>query len=150
MGEDGTGSWAMTIGELAKKAGVGIQTVRYYERRRLLPEPERTRSGYRRYDQDDLARLEFVLRSKALGFTLSEIEELLELGVQSGTTQADVRRRAQAKLKTTREKIRDMQAIADALERLVVTCATHGDNTRCTLIHALGPRHRPSTGSTSS
>jgi MerR family copper efflux transcriptional regulator len=76
----------MQIGELAEQAGVNVQTVRYYERRGLLPEPDRKASGYRIYDESDALRLGFILRAKALGFTLSEIEELLDLHVDPRRT----------------------------------------------------------------
>lgn len=78
----------MKIGELAHRAEVGIDTVRYYERQGLLPAPERLASGYRRYDQSDVARLRFVRRAKALGFTLIEIRELLAYRVVAKMTWA--------------------------------------------------------------
>lgn len=128
----------MKIGELAERAGVGIQTVRYYERRGLLPEPDRTRSGYRDYDDHDALRLRFILRAKELGFTLSEVEELLALRVDPQTTAEDVRRRAESKIAATRSKIRDLRSIESALERLVQACDAHGSPEECALMHAIG------------
>ena len=81
-----------TIGELAGAVGVNVQTVRYYERRGLLPKPKRRASGYREYLATDVARLEFIRRAQALGFTLSEIEQLLALRVDPRTTPEDVHR----------------------------------------------------------
>lgn len=128
----------MKIGELAERAHVGIQTVRYYERRGLLPEPERTEAGYREYCDADALRLRFILRAKDLGFTLTEIAELLALRVNPGTTAADVRERANAKIASTRAKIRDLSAIEAALERLVNSCDAHDSPHECALLHAIG------------
>jgi MerR family transcriptional regulator, copper efflux regulator len=128
----------MKIGELAEQTGVNVQTVRYYERRGLLPEPERTYSGYRRYDGRDLLRLRFILRAKALGFTLSEVRELLELRVDPGTTVADVRRRALAKIADAEAKIRDLERIGSVLRRLVGACDAHDSVEECALMHAIG------------
>ncbi|MEJ2204776.1 MAG: MerR family transcriptional regulator [Gemmatimonadota bacterium] len=127
----------MKIGELAERAGVSVQTVRYYERRGLLPEPERTRSGYREYEMSDVRRLGFVRRAKELGFTLSEVGDLLDLRVRTGTTAADVRARAVRKLESTHGKMRDLERIAAALERLISTCDAHGSPEACALMHAL-------------
>lgn len=128
----------MQIGELAQRADVNVQTVRYYERRGLLPEPDRTRSGYRRYDEHDLLRLRFILRAKGLGFTLSEVGELLALRVDPRRTAEDVRARALEKIADTESKIRDLEGIRAALERLVQTCDAHGPPEECALMHAIG------------
>ena len=128
----------MKIGELAEQAGVSVQAVRYYERRGLLPAPDRTTSGYREYDGSDVLRLSFIRRAKDLGFTLTEVHELLDLSVRPGTTADDVRLRAQRKLASTRSKIRDLRSISAALERVVSTCDAHGSPETCALMHALG------------
>lgn len=78
----------MQIGEFARRAGVNVQTVRYYERRGLLPEPERRASGYRQYTPAALERLQFIRRAQELGFTLNEIDELLQLRTDPQTTAA--------------------------------------------------------------
>lgn len=127
----------MKIGELAARAGVNIQTVRYYERRRLLRAPGRTRGGYREYDEPDLLRLRFVLRAKELGFTLSEIAELLALRVDPGRSAEDVRTTALDKIAQTERKIRDLERIRAALRRLVTSCEAHGPVAECALIHAI-------------
>lgn len=127
----------MKIGELASRTGVSVQTVRYYEQRGLLPEPDRTRSGYRDFDESDLLRLRFVLRAKDLGFTLSEIGELLDLRVDPDRTAEDVRRHAEEKIESTRAKIRDLRRIQAALQRLVERCDAHGSPKQCALIHAI-------------
>lgn len=133
----------MRIGELAKRAGVSVQTVRYYERRGLLPEPDRTRSGYRAYDAGDLQRLEFVLRVKTLGFTLSEIAELLDLRVDPRRTADDVRRRAREKIADVDARMRDLRQIRRVLGRLVESCeARGGAPDECALVHALEAEDR--------
>ena len=88
----------LTIGQLAKRAKVNIQTVRYYERRGLLPEPPRRESGYRQYSLHDLARVQFIRHAKELGFSLKEIMELLSLRVDPNTTCLDVKRRTEANI----------------------------------------------------
>ncbi|MHB1194223.1 MAG: MerR family transcriptional regulator [Longimicrobiales bacterium] len=128
----------MKIGELAREAEVSVQTVRYYERRGLLPTPDRTTSGYREYDGSDILRLGFISRAKDLGFTLSEVQELLDLQVRRGTTANDVRKQALEKLESTRSKIRDLRSIAAALERVISSCDAHGSSETCALMHALG------------
>lgn len=130
----------MKIGELAREAGVNVQTVRYYERRGLLPEPERLDSGYREYTGDGLQRLRFIRRAQDLGFTLSEIHELLTLR-QSGTTSAaEVKSRAMAKVSDIESKIRDLQEIRHALVHLAGECSGgSGPAGECPLLDALGP-----------
>lgn len=135
--EDGPEEAAMRIGELADRAGVNVQTVRYYERRGLLPEPDRTGSGYREYDESDLLRLRFILRAKALGFTLSEIGELLALRVDADTTAEDVRRHTLQKIADTEAKIRDLERIRSALRHLVGVCEAQGSPAECALMHAI-------------
>jgi DNA-binding transcriptional MerR regulator len=128
----------MKIGELAERGGVNLQTLRYYERRGLLPEPDRTRSGYRDYDEHHLHRLRFILRAKALGFTLGEIGELLDLRVRPGTSADDVRARALAKIRHTEAKLRDLRQIRSGLQRLVEACDAHGSPDQCALMRAIG------------
>ncbi len=85
---------SMTIGQVAKQTGVGIETIRFYERRGLIDEPPRRDSGYRQYSEDVIARLEFIKRAKELGFSLKEINELFSLRVDHDTSCGDVRSRA--------------------------------------------------------
>lgn len=128
----------MKIGEFADRADVNVQTVRYYERRGLLREPERTGSGYRSYEEQDLLRLRFILRAKALGFTLSEVGELLDLRVDPERSADDVRARAQEKIRQTQSKIQDLKGIKAALQRVVGACEAHGSPEECALMHAIG------------
>ena len=89
---------ALTIGQLARQAAVGVETIRFYEREGLLAEPERRPSGYRQYPAEVVRRVRFIRHAKELGFTLKEIQELLELRVDPVSSCADVRRHARAKI----------------------------------------------------
>ena len=99
----------MRIGEVAAQAGVNIQTLRYYERRGLLPEPERSNSGYRAYDSDTVRLVRFIKRAQELGFTLREIEDLIELR-QSPRRGAEVRAVAATKVVDIERRIRQLKA----------------------------------------
>jgi MerR family transcriptional regulator, copper efflux regulator len=115
---------AMKIGEVAKRSGVGIETIRYYEREGLLHEPQRRPSGYRLYDAATLKRLEYICRAKELGFTLAEIRELLELSFAGNERQVEIRRRAEAKIGAIEDKIRSLQNMRRLLLAIVNRCAT--------------------------
>lgn len=127
----------MTIGAVARRAGVGIETVRFYEREGLLAPPDRSESGYRHYTGDVVGRLRFIRRAKGLGFTLKEIRELLALRIDDTATRADVRQRAQAKVADIEAKIRDLQQMKEALLKLTATCRGHGPASACPILAAL-------------
>jgi Hg(II)-responsive transcriptional regulator len=127
----------LTIGELAGAVGVNVQTVRYYERRGLLPKPKRRASGYREYLESDVARLEFIRRAQALGFTLSEIEQLLALRVDPRTTPQDVHRAVEEKIEAVEEKINDLTRISGALRKMAAACHAHGPLGDCPFLDAL-------------
>src|SRR5690606_6813754 len=116
----------MQIGQLARQAGVPIDTVRYYERRGLLAPPARQPSGYRRYQADDLRRLRFIRRSKALGFTLEEIRELLRLSETRDADRSKVRALAEGRLADVEQRLRELAAVRDVLADLVSACSGHG------------------------
>ncbi len=128
---------ALTIGKLAKAVGVNIQTVRYYERRRLLSPMARRPSGYRLYGDEALRRLHFIKNAQTLGFTLHEIAELLNLRVSSVARCGDVRRKAQAKLVQVAAKVRDLRALAQALQGLIQTCRAGQPSDRCPIVKSL-------------
>lgn len=128
---------AMTIGELAKAAGVHIETVRYYERRGLLPEPARRPSGYRAYAEATVARLRFIKNAQELGFALAEIEKLLALRVDVNTNCAKVRRQAEAKLLEVERKLQTLQAIQAALTQLVTACERDEAQGECPILEVL-------------
>jgi len=134
------GQRSMTIGALAERAGVNVQTVRYYERRGLLAAPQRTPSGYRVYSDDTLDRLRFIRRAQELGFTLTEIEELLVLRLDPRTTASVVKARAEAKIADVDRRIHDLERIKHALTHLAGRCrGGRGPVGECPLLQALGP-----------
>lgn len=124
----------MSIGELARGAGVHVETVRYYERRGLLDEPPRSPAGYRQYSADDLWRLQFIGRAKRLGFTLGEISDLL--GADGRRSAAGVLEAARAKLAAVDEKQRELVELRTRLERLAELCEG-GDPCACTALDVL-------------
>lgn len=126
----------MRIGELARRAGVNIDTVRYYERSGVLPAPARTASGYRDYDAGDLARLDFVRRAKRLGFTLAQAVELLELGSGPDADVFAVRMAATARLRDVESRIAELAAMRDVLHSLVDACPGHGPRDACPILRA--------------
>ena len=127
----------MKIGELAKRADVPIDTVRYYEREGLIPPPIRRASGYRDYVDADVDRLRFMRRAKGLGFTLHEIRELLSLTAMSGDDMAALNAQTQAKLRDVEERIHALTRIREALKSLVTACPGHGALDRCPILAAL-------------
>ena len=127
----------MTIGLVARRAGVGVETVRFYERQGLIKEPERRMSGYREYDEEVVSRLGFIRRGKELGFTLKKIKELLSLRRDPSTPAADVKRRAGAKIADIEAKIEMLQKMKKALEKLTSACRGHATSAECPLLHAL-------------
>jgi len=128
---------AFTIGEIAKRSGIGIETVRFYERKGLIEEPPRTDSGYRQYPEEAVGRIRFIRRAKELGFALKEISELLSLRVDPDTTCADVREQTELKIADVEEKIRALQTIKTALEKLAVSCTGSGPTSECPFLEAL-------------
>ena len=133
----------LTIGMLANAVGVNIQTIRYYERRGLLSPMARTPSGYRIYGDEALRRLHFIKNAQRLGFTLHEIAELLNLRVNSVARCGDVQRKAQAKLVQVEAKVRDLRALAHALQGLVRSCRAGEPTDRCPILKSL--EHEPKT-----
>lgn len=126
---------SMTIGKLAERAGVNIDTIRYYERHGLLPSPPRRPSGYRQYAAADVGRLRFIRRAKELGFTLAEIAELLSLS--AGRDVRGVKRRAEQRLAQVERKIRELQRVRRGLKSLIAACPGHGALERCPIVAAL-------------
>lgn len=127
----------MKIGMLAQRADVGIDTIRYYEREGVIPPPERRESGYRDYRDSDVTRLRFVRRAKSLGFSLTEIRELLDLTVSASGDMAGLNARAQAKVDDVNGRIAEMVRVRDALQHLVTACPGHGALDTCPIMAAL-------------
>lgn len=128
---------AMTIGQVSKHAGVGVETVRFYERRGLLEAPVRRESGYRQYSQDVIRRIQFIKRAKDLGFSLKEIKELLALRVDPETTCSEVKARAEVKIADLATKLRDLQRMQAALGQLAAACSGQGPTSQCPILDAL-------------
>jgi MerR family transcriptional regulator, copper efflux regulator len=128
---------SLTIGQLAKRADVGVETVRFYERQGLLAEPDRKPSGYRQYDEEVVLRLQFIRRAKELGFTLNEIKDLLSLRLDPSTTCADVKRRAEEKIDDIEAKIRTLQRMKKALVKVTNACSGRGALSECPILECL-------------
>lgn len=133
----------LRVGELAKQAGVNLQTIHYYERRGLLPEPPRTEANYRAYPEDAVLRVRFIKRAQQLGFTLREIQELLSLRAAPGCECGEVLERAEAKVREVDEKIRTLRRIRKALVKLMDECSGEGPATECPILDALDSRKEP-------
>jgi Hg(II)-responsive transcriptional regulator len=127
----------LTTGKLAKATGVNNETLRYYERRGLLPEPPRRASGYRMYPAESVERLQFIKGAQTLGFTLEEIRELLDLRVSEHAGQADVRERAIAKVANIDAKLDALQQMRTALLHLIDLCDGDGPTSDCPILDAL-------------
>jgi len=122
-----------TIGALARAAGVNVETIRYYQRRGLLPKPGKPVAGYRRYPADTLSRLRFIKRAQELGFTLREIAELLTLG---NVSCRETQRLAEHKRADLDLRLRDLKAMRRTLNRLIKSCRADGA-TVCPIIDSL-------------
>lgn len=127
----------LTIGALARAGGVGVETVRFYERKGLLAPPPRTSSGYRQYPADAVARLRFIRRSQDLGFTLEEIGELLELRVDEVAACHTVEARAREKLESVETKLRELSRLRRVLRGLVNACETREPTSECPILEEL-------------
>lgn len=125
---------AFTIGRLAAAAGVNLQTVRYYQRRGLLPVPPRPASGYRRYTPADVRRIRFIKRAQTLGFTLRGVDELLTLSDQSCR---DVQVVAEARRADVAARLRDLRRMLKALDVALAACRKSGHDAECPLIDTL-------------
>jgi len=125
----------LSIGKLAEAAGVGIETIRFYERARLLPPPERTAGNYRLYDGTALARLRFIRHGKKLGFTLDEIRRLLRMSEDSGSDAGDFHDIAREKIAWIDARMNEMQAMREMLSRAMEACPGHGaDRSECPVL----------------
>lgn len=125
------------IGETARRAGVNRETVRYYERRQLIDEPDRRRSGYRIFSQQHIDQIKFIKRAQELGFTLSEIKELMTLRLDDSTSCEQVRRKAESKARDVRKKIDDLKRIRSVLSDLIDSCEANGKTEDCVILRAL-------------
>lgn len=127
----------LTISGFAREAGVSVETVRYYERRGLVPKPPRTPSGYRKYPPGAARRIRFILHAKELGFTLKEIGELLSLRVSPDTPCAEIKKRARAKIQDIEGRLDSLVRMKSTLERLERRCRSAGPVSECPILEAL-------------
>ena len=130
----------LTIGNIARAAGTGIETIRYYEREGLIAAPARSASGYRHYQPDVVARLRFIRQAKDLGFSLSEIRELLALKVATGKSCADVKARAEHKITDIEQRIAKLNRMKRALAKLATACSGRGPTSECPILEAMETR----------
>jgi len=119
---------------------VNVQTVRYYERRRLLPQPKRTPNGYRIYPAEAVQRLHFIKSAQELGFSVKEIQELLGLRLRPGITSAQIRKRAEAKVVDIEIKISTLQAMKKSLAQIISACSGCGPVSECPILDSLDHR----------
>src|SRR5262245_46626466 len=133
----------LTSGQLAKRSGVGVETLRFYEREGLLAEPARTASGYRQYAAEAVERVQFIRQAQTLGFQLKDIKELLALRDDPDAGSVEVREKAVAKLADIDQKIKDLEAMRAELTHLVAACDGTGPAAHCPIITAIGDQ-RPS------
>lgn len=127
----------LTVGQVAKHTGVSVETIRFYERRGLIPAPARSPAGYRQYPPDTPRRVRFIQRAKAVGFTLNDIGELLELRTRPGVTCADIRARAEVKLDEIDAKLAELNQMRRALGQLAERCSGKGGLSECPILDAL-------------
>ena len=127
----------LTIGQLAKRASVNLETIRYYERRNLLPEPPRRASGYRQYSPDAVARIRFIKRAQELGFSLNEIAELLSLRVDAEGACNEVQQRVETKVTEIEQKLETLQQMKQVLMDLLHHCQTQQQTGECPILAAL-------------
>lgn len=125
----------LTIGHVAEAAGVGVETVRYYERRGLVSQPGKAVGAYRRYGSAHIDRIRFIKRAQKLGFSLEEIKSLLKL--EDGADRLSIRHIAAARLEDTRRRVADLGRIESVLARLLYECETYGNAYRCPIIAAI-------------
>ena len=128
----------MLIGQLSDQSGVKLETIRYYERAGLLPLPPRSPSGYRQYRPDHLRRLVFLRRSRQLGFSIKEVQDLLNLASQPDRVCKDVTRLAATHVVSVKAKIRELKRLQRALEKLVGACPGKARIAECGILEALG------------
>ena len=127
----------LSIGQVSERGGIGVETVRFHERQGLIEEPPRSKSGYREYPEIIVSQIRFIRRAKELGFTLKEIKELLSLRLNSATTCADVKSRAETKIADIESRIRSLRKMKKALVKLTSACNGRDTVNECPILEAL-------------
>ena len=128
---------ALTVGRLAREAGINLETVRFYERKGLLPKPPRSASGYRLYSPDTARQLKFIKRAQELGFSLREIRELLALRMSPLRDNAEIRRRTESKISDIESKIKTLESMKETLRKLAQSCAGCAPDSKCPILESL-------------
>ena len=126
-----------TIGKAAKQAGVGVETVRFYERRGLIEQPPRRDNGYRQYPEETVVRIRFIKQAKKLGFTLREINELLTPRDEPGAACSDLRQRAEIKLMDINRRIEELARMRDVLNSLINSCSQEKSIGECPILNVI-------------
>ena len=126
-----------TIGKVAKQAGVGVETVRFYERQGLIEQPLRSDHGYRHYPEETVLRLRFIKQAKKLGFTLKEIGELLALRDEPSATCSDLQQRAEIKLMDIESRIEELAKMRDVLDSLIKSCSQEKSIGECPILNVI-------------
>ncbi len=127
----------LTIGQLARLSGVGVETIKFYQRRGLIEQPPRPESGFRTYPPETVRQVRFIRRAKDLGFSLQEIGELLDLRLTTGTDCGAIRERAEAKIADIRRKRQDLERMEAVLRQLTASCRGQGPLDDCPILGAL-------------
>jgi Hg(II)-responsive transcriptional regulator len=136
----------ISIGQVARQAGVGVETIRFYEREGLLEEPPRRASGYRQYTEQVVNRIHFIKRAQRLGFSLKEITELLLLRVDAQTSCEVVKQRTEAKIAEVEQKLVELQRMRQALLQVASLCTGRGPTGRCPMLEALDQQETQDPG----
>lgn len=127
----------LKIGEVAVRGGVNLQTIRYYEREKLLSEPPRLASGYRVYPEQTVRRVRFIKRAQEIGFTLSGIRELLDIRMNADRDSSDVRNLAKAKINEIEMKIQTLNRMKEVLSRMTERCSGCGPTSECPILESI-------------
>ena len=134
---------SFTIGQLAKHVGIGVETVRFYEKKGLIRQPSRRESGYRKYSEEVVQRLQFIQQAKGLGFTLHEIQELLALSLSQELACDEIRAHAETKIRDIEARIASLEIIKSSLQILVNSCIKNEIRGTCPIIEVLEDGHTP-------
>jgi MerR family mercuric resistance operon transcriptional regulator len=137
---------SLSIGQFARRAGVGVETIRFYEREGLLEQPPRRPSGYRQYSEQAIRQIHFIKRAQQLGFSLKEITELLRLRVDAQTSCDEVKQRTEAKLAEVERKMVELQRMRQALLQIASLCIGQGPTGHCPMLDALDQQEPPDLG----